>query len=708
MCAAVMVQLDEARKQLDARQKTRAREETRLKSALTCLEAQAAADAQQVVSAQQAHEELLRDLPAYLSPAAETHHQATTLAPKCNVGQPSPAKAVHRLATSVPAPTPAAHPSHKNTAPKLVLPHTMHALAPQHNVSGASAKAAGMIPVSMAPKDTSASARQTTSTQAGWQTAGLQQVSASVRQPGAAVEQSAQGACLPQGAYSIQWRAAASAQSQAQGPAQAQSQARAQAQAQAALLQSIAVAQRCSEPLLNQYTLSSLPGQTGCPSAGRSSGPAPAVATAGLARTQKRAAAPAEVHRRLLSTGANTLQQRVMTQQEGLVSQQMALRPQKRTSTMTKQPSGLPLSCNRTAPALHAVQKAAAPSAFVLAQHSASAPPAPVSGPPAYPLRGQATTPLTPVGGQQRLSAVSLTRATCSEVLTTQPASSQTEPGPQACTHPSYVQAPTGPLAAMAGPVGHGFSLAVHSGCVEGPGRQVLAAAHAMGQTSVAQRGALGSLPEGAAAAQASLVGAFVAHGSGAQGSSHQPSVPQTPSSKLCDSQNLQASLSKSAALETQTQCQHHTDSKLAACVSPQLQVPASSGLPAELLALFNQSAACTPQAQCLKSLHKVPSNGLSGVQRASPSCQSRGLQNFVPPLRKSQAVRPLTSSLTLPQQQASLPHTANMPEAAVPSPLSLPPSNIQSTCMLNTKAQPDCCALGRQQANVPQLSGLY
>ncbi|KAL3130580.1 hypothetical protein ABBQ38_008385 [Trebouxia sp. C0009 RCD-2024] len=425
-------QLDEARKQLDARQKTRAREESRLRSALTNLEAQAAADAQQVVSAQQAHEELLQDLPAYLSPVTQTRPRSppTSLAPNCKVGQPAPAKAVHVPAARALAPTPAACPFPKKTdPPKLVPSHAaltdvVHALVPQHKVSSASAKVAGMMPVSMAPKASLASARQTTRMQqAGRRPACLQQALPPIRHPSTAVEQSAQLAPLPPGAYCMQWLAAASTQAQAQthpqarAQAQAQAYPQAQAQAQAALFQTIAAAQKVSKPPLNQYMLPPS-GQTRYPSAACSSGPAPAVAIAGHALTQKTAAALTGVNKHLLHTGAKTLQQGLRTQQTSLMSQQMAIRAQQ----ATQQPAAW---SRRTAPALHAVQPAAAPSTIFLTQSGASAPAA--SAPPAFPLLGQATTPMHPVPGQQRLSAASPAQASSSEVLTAQPAFSQVE-----------------------------------------------------------------------------------------------------------------------------------------------------------------------------------------------------------------------------------------------------------------------------------------
>ncbi len=66
----VGLQLDDARKQLSTRQKVRTREEARLRTVLATLESQAAGDAQQVVSAQKAHQDLLTNLPAYMTPPA--------------------------------------------------------------------------------------------------------------------------------------------------------------------------------------------------------------------------------------------------------------------------------------------------------------------------------------------------------------------------------------------------------------------------------------------------------------------------------------------------------------------------------------------------------------------------------------------------------------------------------------------------------------
>lgn len=712
-----MVQLDEARKQLDARQKTRAREESRLRSALTNLEAQAAADAQQVVSAQQAHEELLQDLPAYLSPVTQTRPRSppTSLAPNCKVGQPAPAKAVHVPAARALAPTPAACPFPKKTdPPKLVPSHAaltdvVHALVPQHKVSSASAKVAGMMPVSMAPKASLASARQTTRMQqAGRRPACLQQALPPIRHPSTAVEQSAQLAPLPPGAYCMQWLAAASTQAQAQthpqarAQAQAQAYPQAQAQAQAALFQTIAAAQKVSKPPLNQYMLPPS-GQTRYPSAACSSGPAPAVAIAGHALTQKTAAALTGVNKHLLHTGAKTLQQGLRTQQTSLMSQQMAIRAQQ----ATQQPAAW---SRRTAPALHAVQPAAAPSTIFLTQSGASAPAA--SAPPAFPLLGQATTPMHPVPGQQRLSAASPAQASSSEVLTAQPAFSQVEVGPQACTHPSYLQGPTRPSAAAAadlvGSVGHSLGLAMDSGVVESQGRQMLPAPHVVVQTSVAQRVATVPSLQGAAATQSSRAGVCVAQGLGAQRSCCQALVSQIPSKRVRASQHLQASLSSLAALETQGRRQHHTDSTPAACNSPQLQVPAAPGLPAELLALFCQPAACTPQAPLPHLSQKVASDGLLPAQRASSSWQPTGVQNAIRLHLKCLAAEQLTCSLSLPQQQAGMSQTFKMPENLGPSPLLLPPSNVPPTFMSTMSAKPDGCAPGKQQSNAPRLSGLY
>lgn len=719
-----MVQLDEARKQLDARQKTRSREESRLRSALTNLEAQAVADVQQVVSAQQAHEDLLRDLPAYLSPAAHTRPRPppTSLAPNCKVGQPAPATAVHVPAIRALAPDPATRPCPKRTdPPKLVPSHAAltdvaHALVHQQKVLSASAKAACIVPLSMAPKASAASARQTTELQqARRQSACLQQASAPTRHPSTAVEQSAWLAPLPQGAYCMQWLAAASSQAQAQthpqARAQAQADPQAQAQAKVVLFQTIAAAQNLSKPLLNQYALSSPSGQKGYPSAACLSGPAAVVATACYAPTQKRAAALTVANKRLLPIGAKTLQQGLMTQQTSLMSHQIANRPQQ----ATQQAPGSPLD-RRTAPALHAVQsslQAAAPSAVFLAQSGAPAQAA--SATPAYPSLCQASNPMHPVPGQQQLSAVSPAQASYREVLTAQPASSQMEVGRQACTQPSYLQRPTRPAAAAAGlvgSVGHGLGRAMHSGVVAGQGCQMLPAQHVVVQKSVGHQVATVSSLEGAAASQASRAGVCVAQGLEAGGSCCQALGSQIPSNRVCASQNMQASLSSLAALEPQGRGQHHTDSTPSACMSPQLQVPASPGLPAELLALFRQPAACTPQAPFPYHAPKFPSDRLSNrlwhVQRASSSCQPRGLQNAIRPPLNSQAVEQLTSSCSLPQQQAGMSQKVDMPEALAPSPLLHPPSKLHSTFLSTTSAEADCCAPGKQQANASQLSGLY
>lgn len=66
----ISLQLDDAKKQLATREKLRTREEARLRTALATLESQAAGDAQQVVSAQKAHQDLLTNLPAYMTPPA--------------------------------------------------------------------------------------------------------------------------------------------------------------------------------------------------------------------------------------------------------------------------------------------------------------------------------------------------------------------------------------------------------------------------------------------------------------------------------------------------------------------------------------------------------------------------------------------------------------------------------------------------------------
>ena len=80
------LQLDDANKQLAARRKLRTREEARLRTALATLESQAAGDAQQVVSAQKAHQDLLTNLPAYMTPPAPKPTRPAAAAAAAPVG----------------------------------------------------------------------------------------------------------------------------------------------------------------------------------------------------------------------------------------------------------------------------------------------------------------------------------------------------------------------------------------------------------------------------------------------------------------------------------------------------------------------------------------------------------------------------------------------------------------------------------------------
>jgi len=97
----VGLQLDDARKQLAARQKLRTREEARLRTALATLESQAAGDAQQVVSAQKAHQDLLTNLPAYMTPPAPKPTRPAAAAP---VGMLSMGKVPVNLMPALKAP----------------------------------------------------------------------------------------------------------------------------------------------------------------------------------------------------------------------------------------------------------------------------------------------------------------------------------------------------------------------------------------------------------------------------------------------------------------------------------------------------------------------------------------------------------------------------------------------------------------------------
>ena len=334
----VMVQLDEARKQLDARQKTRAREGIRLRNALTNLEAQAAADAQQVISAQQAHKELLQNLPAYLSPAAQARPPPPSLAPKCTMGKPAPPKTVQAidgvLAPSQQLPRPV-----KNATPKLMPSHSTPSkmtpvLAPQQAASGAAVKSEPcVIPTRVAPTSGSMSARKAFSMQqAAWHSPFLHQASTPTRHACMAVKQNAQPVSLPQGAYSIQWLAATLAQAQVSNPQQ-----------------TTAATWEGSQPPL-RHKLSSLSETAEC-----LSGTA-AVATASNALTQERAGAAVGITNYVMSRGAEPLQEGLMTQQMGSVTQQGSLMTQQK-GTIPQQHPRLPLPWARTATAMHAAQK---------------------------------------------------------------------------------------------------------------------------------------------------------------------------------------------------------------------------------------------------------------------------------------------------------------------------------------------------------------
>ena len=410
----VLVQLDEARKQLDARQKTRAREGSRLRSALTNLEAQAAADAQQVISAQQAHEELLKNLPSYLSPASQARSHPPTLAPKCHVGRPAPAGAVQAppsgtLAPIHQPPSLSARPHSKKSVSKLTPPRVaQEVMAPRlQGMSSAAAKSAlRVVPFSMAPNASSPSAREILpEQQAAWRPTLLQQASASTAQTRhacSALEQNAQLASLPQGTYSAQWLAAASAQ------------------AQGLMLQRrYAAAREDPQPLLKRSKLSSP-----CERAGWLSGSA-VVATARNALMEKRVEATAGTNKlMLLPAGSKTLQEELMTEQVGSMTQQGGFTTQQvgsmtqqggcmtqqggwttqqmrsmtqqtgsmtqqsrfttqqmgsmtqQTGSMTQQAPSLPLPWAGTARAVHQAQNPAAPSATLSAQvaqlHSAA------------------------------------------------------------------------------------------------------------------------------------------------------------------------------------------------------------------------------------------------------------------------------------------------------------------------------------------------
>ena len=436
----VMVQLDEAKKQLDTRQKTRAREGSKLRSALTNLEAQAAADAQQVVSAQQAHEELLKDLPSYLSPSSHhSPHPPSLAPPKCHVGRPAPADATQAPALAA-LPSLSAMPHLQKCALKPMPSHvaTQVRSPDLQGVSSAAAKSAlCMAPMGMAPNATSASAREILLT--AWHPTFLQQASAATAQNRRAytvLEQSAQLAALPQGVYSAQWLAATSAQA-------------------SMLQQRQAAAREGPQPALKRSKLSSASNKAGCLSrsavgvtARNASMKKRAEATAGTnnhillpagpetlqegmgSLTQQGGISTQQVGRKSQQRGYVTQQAGSMTQQKGYVTQQAGSMTQQggctnqemgsitqqrgwtphhmgsmtqQAGSMAQQPPSLPLPWGRTATA---VQNPAAPSATLSAQ-AAQLPPAATStsntGQPRFILppaaaRTRAPVPVTQLG----------------------------------------------------------------------------------------------------------------------------------------------------------------------------------------------------------------------------------------------------------------------------------------------------------------------
>ena len=749
-----MVQLDEARKQLDARQKTRAREGSRLRSALTNLEAQAAADAQQVVSAQQAHEELLLNLPSYLSPASLARPPPPILPPKGPVGRPAPAEAVQAPALAALTPSHqlaslSARPHLKQSVPKLTSSHVAPQIMTPHSQGVPSAAAKAALPVRMAPNARSACSREKQPMQqAAWHPTLLQRASAATAQTRhayTALEQSAQLASLPQGRYSAQWLAAASAQAQA-----------------LTLQQRVAAAQESPQPLLKRSKLSSLSER-----AGRRSGSAAAV-TARNAPMKKRAEATAGSNKHtLLPAGPETLQEGLMselmgsmtqqggfttqqvgsmtqqmgsmTQQRGLIIQQMGSMTQQ-TSSMTQQPPSLPLPWARTDTAVHPLQNPAAPSATLSAQaarlHPAAAwtgGPVPVAhlgqaGPgrhkapvliPAKPLQSQQCQPqavpnfmalpspsppalaLTAAGmagvaplltpgaaslstqsaahpsasasaASRSLTAVSVPAASClagpdasplqatpsqqqlvsempaqaisGQALTRPELSHQVKAPAQTC----HLQAPTCSMAAASAsasgmtPVSaaHGLGLTVHSdiyspGC-QMPPSQHLIAQGMLAQPSAAQRLVAVSSAGGAASTQATRVQSHAAQGSGAQGSCPQLQPPATQilsSSTAHACQSVHSSCTSNRAATPNSQ-ESHTDSMPTACISPQLLASASLGLPAELLALFNQAGAYTPHASSSPFPRSRPSYAFPNMQSPiqSASWQTGGSNKSIMP----------------------------------------------------------------------------
>lgn len=732
-----MMQLDEARKQLDARQKTRAREGSRLRNALTNLEAQAAADAQQVVSAQQAHEELLKNLPSYLSPTSQARPPPPSLAPKSHVGRPAPAGAVQAPALAALAPSHwppslSARPHLKRSFPKLtpsqcVVPQDM---APHlQGVSTAAVKAA--LPMSMAPKAGSAREMQPMQ-QAACHPTLLQRASTSTAQTRhayTALEQSAQHISLPQGRYSPQWLAAASARAQA-----------------LTLQQRVAAARESPQPLLKRPKLSS-PSER----AGWLSGSAAAV-TARNAPVTKRAEATADSNKHtLLPAGPETLREGLMSELTGSKTQQGGFTTQQ-TGSMTQQPPSLPLPWTRTATAMHPPQNLATysatlstqaarlhptatvtsctaqprlvlppaaawtgtpvpvaqlrqasparhkapvlslqsqqcqpqavpnsmmlaspchpasalaaagaasalaalltPAAGSLSTQSAAHPSAPASAalvtaasvPAASCLASPGTSSLQVIATQQQLVSEMLTQATSGQAITRQEVSHQVKVPAQTC----HLQAPTCSMAAASAsasasgttPVSaaHGLSSTVHLD-VYSPGCQMLPSQHVIAQgmvaqPSAAQRVVAVSSVGGTASAQASRVQSCVAQGSEAHGPCPQPPASQILTSSRAHACQPMPSSCTSNRAATPNSLKSHTDTIPTACILPQLLAPVSLGLPAELLALFNQPEACTPHASSSLLSCCGPSYAAPNMQlpKQSASWQTRGSKKSIMP----------------------------------------------------------------------------
>ena len=727
-----MVQLDEAKKQLDARQKTRAREGSKLRSALTNLEAQAAADAQQVVSAQQAHEELLKDLPSYLSPSSHhSPHPPSLAPPKCHVGRPAPADATQAPALAALAPSLSATPHLQKCALKPMPSH----VAPQvrspdlQGVSSAAAKSAlCMAPMGMAPNATSASAREILPT--AWHPTFLQQASAATahtRHANTVLEQSAQLAALPQGVYSAQWLAATSAQA-------------------SMLRQRQAAAREGPQSALKRSKLSSASNRAGCLSCSA------VGVSARNASMKKRAEATAGTNNHtLLPAGPETLREGLMSELTGSKTQQGGFTTQQ-TGSMTQQPPSLPLPWTRTATAMHPPQNLATysatlstqaarlhptatvtsctaqprlvlppaaawtgtpvpvaqlrqasparhkapvlslqsqqcqpqavpnsmmlaspchpasalaaagaasalaalltPAAGSLSTQSAAHPSAPASAalvtaasvPAASCLASPGTSSLQVIATQQQLVSEMLTQATSGQAITRQEVSHQVKVPAQTC----HLQAPTCSMAAASAsasasgttPVSaaHGLSSTVHLD-VYSPGCQMLPSQHVIAQgmvaqPSAAQRVVAVSSVGGTASAQASRVQSCVAQGSEAHGPCPQPPASQILTSSRAHACQPMPSSCTSNRAATPNSLKSHTDTIPTACILPQLLAPVSLGLPAELLALFNQPEACTPHASSSLLSCCGPSYAAPNMQlpKQSASWQTRGSKKSIMP----------------------------------------------------------------------------